>query len=280
MSALLLGVSLGAAAAGCATKAVVPSELHSAEVALEEARRSGAAPLSRLELYDAEVALAQAKRDQRERSLLAGARAYTARRMAERAKIAALYASEREAAELAGDRSRRLRRNLERRAEAAEDRVDRTAEEASRREGARNEMLRALELARGGRGELIRDAEEIRLRLPTEVLFKNRMPVLQPRAHERLLAIAEAIRLGPPCFVWIQVLEDVDGLTMDNKLLSQRRTARIGEALMDHGVPADDFFARPERAPVSMQAGIPIGAQVDVILVERPVRVPPVAVTP
>jgi outer membrane protein OmpA-like peptidoglycan-associated protein len=261
----LLALILGALSAGCVREATSKDLLH-AEDAVERARRSPTAERAKLALYQAEVALAEAKREAEAGSRMAKAQAYVARRRAERASIEGLYAAEKEAIVMAHAAIARLRLNLERRADAAVEEDRRLEEEARRSEAARPALQRALEKARGGRGELTGDAEMIRLRLPSEILFESYMPVLQRGADRRLAAIAEAIRMGPPCAVWIRVLDDVDGLTMDRRLLSRRRAARIREALMEHGVPADYFFAHPEPA----EGAVPAGTQVDLILVLQP----------
>lgn len=213
--------------------------------------------------------MAEAERAEAAGSRTAKAQAYVARRKAEQARIEGLIALEKEATANARDASARLRRNLERRAEAADVEVRRREEEARRQEAARPVLLRALEDAHGGRGELSWDAEMIRLRLPSEAVFQSYLPFLQRGADKRLAAIAEAIRTGPPCAVWIRVLDDVEGLTMDRRHLARRRAARIREALMEHGVPAEYFFAHPQPS----SEAVPLGTQIDLILIAQPARV-------
>jgi outer membrane protein OmpA-like peptidoglycan-associated protein len=259
---------------GCAGQPGV-SELERARASVERARRSPTAERARLELYEAEVALAQAEREAARGGRRAHVYAYVARRRADQARLEGLNAAEKEATALARTAAARLQLNLERRAAAAADQAVRLEEEARRREAARPALISALDRVRGGRGELFWDEETIRLRLPTETLFETYRPVLLRSGAERLAAVAEAIRAGPPCAVWIRVLDDIDGLTMDRHLLSRRRAARIREALMDHNVPAEYFFAHPEPP-----GPIPLGTQVDLYLVAEPVRVPPVRSLP
>jgi hypothetical protein len=261
-------VFLSALSAGC-VRAAVSEDLLQARDAAERARRSPTAQSASLTLYQAEVALAEAERAEEAGSRMAKAQAYVARRKAEQARIEGLYAAQKEAAAGARAAIERLRRNLARRAEAADVDVRRREEEARRHEAARPVLRQALEKAHGGRGELSWDQEMIRLRLPSEAVFQSYLPFLQRGADKRLAAIAEAIRTGPPCAVWIRVLDDVEGLTMDRRRLARRRAARIREALMEHGVPAEYFFAHPQPS----SGAVPFGTQIDLILIAQPARV-------
>jgi outer membrane protein OmpA-like peptidoglycan-associated protein len=252
----------------------MPVDLHHARVAMERARRSPTAAQAKLELYEAEFALAKAERDQQAGDSMAKVEAYVAQRMADRARLAGLFAADQEAELRARVEASRIQRNIARRIDAAQDRAQRTEQEARKQEAERPVMLRALDQARGGRGELRWNTTRIQLRLPTEILFQSWMPVLKRGADEQLQAIASAIRAGPPCEISIRVLDDVEGRTMDRRLLSRRRAARLREVLLAHGVPAEAFFAHPDQA--HGEPNLPLGTQVDLIFTAQPVLVPPV----
>jgi hypothetical protein len=74
------------------------------------------------------------------------------------------------------------------------------------------------------------------------------------------------VRRGPGCDLRLQVLDDVEGFRTDPWRLAERRSQRVHDVLRAHGVPADVFLAPPWQ--------VPCGAQVDVLVVERPVVVP------
>jgi outer membrane protein OmpA-like peptidoglycan-associated protein len=193
--------------------------------------------------------------------------AYVARRTAERARLAALYDAEREALDRARTAVRRFAADAARREAFLEDLVRRRraqAEIAAHLATARRE---ALEAVCDPSAQILERPDGIVVRVPTEQLFLAGTSLLRPGAAERLAALASALRLGPACDVRLQVLDDADGVGSDRGQLNRRRWARVHDSLVAAGLPHAVFLA-PLR-------NVPYGTQVDVVVVERPVPLPP-----
>ena len=259
----LAGVA--ASIAGCAAATPRPArDLLEARAELGRVQASPQADLARSEIADAEAALSEAER-------AAGADAaddaYVARRMAQRAHLAALYEAEREALFLARRAVRRLTGDAHRREAFFDDLALRRRAEAEARARIATARRAALERARGPDAEILDRPEGLLLRLASEPLFLPHTSLLRPDGEERLAALGAALLAGPACDVRVQVLDDVEGFRADPDLLASRRSKRIRDTLRAHGVSDDAFLAPLRQAPR--------GTQIDVLVIERPVVLPP-----
>jgi outer membrane protein OmpA-like peptidoglycan-associated protein len=276
---LALGCLSLLGAAGCATlsgprtpsgpeaappAAATPRALAAAR---EELLRAGASPLTG-EVAEAWGAAEEALAAAEAAADHPGAEdaAYVALRMAERARLTALYVADRQALEKARATVRRLGEEKDRRdaffAGLAHDR--RAAAEA--RIQARAEHRAALEEARSAGGELLELPEGLLFRLPAEALFLPGTSLFRDGADDRLTTLAAALLRPPAGDVYLRVLDDVEGTRTDPARLAARRRARVHDALLAHGVPADAFVPAPPHA----SSPLPLGTQVDVLLIERP----------
>jgi len=224
-----------------------------------------------------EIAEAEAALDQAEATFGAALRgsgsrwnaeddAYVALRMAERARIAMLYEAEREALQKARGAVRRLTDYGERRQASSVDLAHRRRALEEARAQIATARRAALERARRAGDQILDRPEGLLFRIGAEHLFLAGTSLLGGEAGARLDALAEALRSGPPCDVLLQVLDDVEGLRFSNEALAQRRWEHLHDALVARGVPSD-AFARPLRYA-------PFGTQVDVLVIEHPVRLP------
>jgi outer membrane protein OmpA-like peptidoglycan-associated protein len=264
-----------AGAAGCATgRAPPPRDLLDARAELGGVQASPQAELAPAEIADADEALAEAERDvdARGRGELRPTRArtaddvYVARRMAQRARLAALYAADREALDHARGAVQRFAEDGRRREAFFTGLASRRRAEAEARVHTAAARRSALDLARGPTDEILDRPEGLLLRLSAEQLFLPGTSLLRTGAEARLAAVAAALRIEQACDVRVQVLDDVEGFHTDPASLARRRARRIRDALCDHGVPRDTFLA-PLRNP-------PPGTQVDLLVVERPPVLP------
>jgi outer membrane protein OmpA-like peptidoglycan-associated protein len=255
-----------AGVAGCAGAPPPPArDLVEAQGELGHVWASPQAELAPGEMAEAEAALAEAERG-------AGAGwdaaddAYVARRMAERAHLAVLYAAEREALFRARGAVRRLRDDVRRRRAFFEDLARRRRAEAEARARVAAARRAALERARGPGAEILARPEGLLFRLASEPIFLPGTSLLRDGAEARLDALAAALRAGPACDVRVQVLDDADGFRAEPDRLASRRAKRVRDTLRAGGVPGDAFVAPLRQAPC--------GTQIDVLVIERPVVLP------
>ncbi len=193
--------------------------------------------------------------------------AYVARRAAQRTRLSVLYLADREALDHARTAARVLEDDAARREAFFADLACRRrarAEEAAAVAAARR---RAFEAVVEPEDQLLDRPEGLLFRTAAEQVFLPGTSLLRSGAAERLAAVAYALRLGPACDVRIQVLDDADGFHADGALLAWRRYVRIHDALAAAGVPHASFLAPLREAPR--------GTQVDLLVVERPVPLPP-----
>lgn len=193
--------------------------------------------------------------------------AYVARRTAQQARLASLYAAEREALDHARGALRRLEEDAARRRAFLADLARRRrvqAETVARTAAARR---RAVEAAIGAADQLLDRPQGLLFRVPTEQIFLAGTSLLRSGAADHLADLAQALRLGPSCDVRIQVLDDTDGVHSGPEQLARRRYARVHDALVAAGVPHATFLAPLPHAPY--------GTQVDVLVVEQPVPLAP-----
>lgn len=211
---------------------------------------------------DAEEALAAAERATG--TPRANDAAYVALRKAARARLAALHARERQALEQARAEVRRLGDDDARREAFFTDLARRREADAAALVLATRARRRALDGAGASDPDsaVVPSAGGIVFRTAAEALFLPGTSLLRDGAEPRLSALASALRRPPACEVRVQVLDDVDGRRTGAARLAARRSARVHDALLAHGVPPDAFVP-PLRHP-------PPGTQVDVIVEERP----------
>jgi hypothetical protein len=260
-AALLLTL---AGAPGCAAALLPAVDLGPARREVARAEASPFAELAPEALDEARRALAEAEAEPRGAS--AGDRAYVAQRLGERAWIAGRYAADRQALLAARGAAARLEALIERRAREARDLADRRRAEAEARAALVLIHRAALEAAGRGEGQLVARPDGTVLRLSVGEVFLPGTSLLCAGGEARLARIAAALRDGPPCFVQLDVLDDVEGFKMNNVVLHRRRLERVHATLRALGVPADWFLA-PERHPRA-------GTQVDVVVTEQPVVLP------
>jgi outer membrane protein OmpA-like peptidoglycan-associated protein len=213
---------------------------------------------------EAEQALAEAERAEEDGpGAKAEDAAYVALRMAERARLSALYEAERDALEHARATVRRLAEDDARREALLADAARRQQETAHALAAAREARRRALEDVRDGAGgDMIERQEGLLFRFSTKAIFLPGTSLLRDGARERLAALAAALRRPPACDVRLQVIADIAGQHTSAAILAERRIMRVHDTLLAHGV-ADEAFLAPLHHP-------PAGTQVDVLVVERP----------
>ncbi len=188
--------------------------------------------------------------------------AYVARRLVEQARLAVLHAADRDALFHARAAARNLAADLARREAFFADlgrRREAAAEDLARLSAARRD---ALERARDTEEQLLDRPPGLLFRVPAEALFLPGTSLLRSGAEARLASLAAALHGGPACDVCLQILDDVDGFRSEAWRLADRRRDRIHDVLRRHGVPAEAFVASRSRPPR--------GAQVDLLVLERP----------
>ena len=265
-----LPLLLALALAGCAAQeSLPPRDLVAATHALAVAQASPYADAATEELADAEALLTAAERDQalRPTSFRAADSAYLARRAAELARLAGVYAADREALDKARSAAENLRAALVRR-DALIAAVERRREDDTQARAALHRAhLRALETARGLDAEIVERPDGLVFRLSVEQTFLPGTSLLRTGADDRLASLARALASAPrPLEIRLQVLDDLPGAGTGAALLAARRLQRLHDVLRRRGVPAGVFLA-PRRHP-------PPGAQVDVLVEDPPVLVP------
>lgn len=242
MNRALWACILAGSALGCASAPTPPpADLLAARAALRRAELSSSAELALPDLREAKDALADAE-DAHRASPGADASfdaAYLARRKAERARIAGLYAADLEALETARRTAARLRVNLDRRDAAAETREREAVEEERERERARAELATALEDWKGKDGEVRHDEDEIVLVLPAASFFELGTTKLRGACKQRVTAFVEAFRDGPPARIIIRVTADAGGKGTDPALFAKRRAALLRDTLIQRGIGLD-----------------------------------------
>lgn len=250
---------------GCASTATLPppGDLVEARIELLRVASSPLAEGAADAIAEAEAAITAAEREPAGRSADA---AYVALRLAQQAQIAAMVAAERDALEKARSAARRIAADTARRETFFTDLGRRRRAEAEARARRAESRRAALESAVDPTSQLVDRPEGILVRLSTEALFLPGTSLLRSGAEPRLAALAAALRRGPACDLRIEVLDDADGFRTDPGRLAERRSRRIRDTLRSHGVPADAF-----EAP---RYDVPCGAQVDVLVIERPVVLP------
>lgn len=241
---LVVGAAVGillAAQGGCAARRpAVSPELREARVEIERARASPLAGRALDDLRDADLAMARAEREAREsgvQNATARDSAYVAGRMAEKARLAGLYAAEVEAFDSAARSVDQLRTNLPRKFAADEERA-RIANAIT----PRAEFL--MELARAGAdlGEVLTLDEDTTLLLANgSQLFAPGSSAFLPFAEPRLRALAQVIRHGPPHTVRVQVMDELAGWHADPWDVSAARVARLRRMLIAGGVAPESI---------------------------------------
>jgi outer membrane protein OmpA-like peptidoglycan-associated protein len=142
--------------------------------------------------------------------------------------------------------------------------------EAEAAEATAIERLRALTDVRVGPAETV-------ITLSGEVLFESSRAVLRPEAHERLGAVAEALRASPERFAIVAGYTDSRGTESRNRELSRARAQSVADFLLQAGVSADriQVEGRGESLPVADNTsaeGRANNRRVEIIL--RPVAAP------
>jgi outer membrane protein OmpA-like peptidoglycan-associated protein len=262
-TALLLGLT------GCALPALPRSgDLVDATRVLARAEASPLAESASEDLADAEAALSAAERDHEAHpgSVRAAESAYVALRVAERARLAGVYAADREALARARGAARHLREALARREALAALVARHQAAEARAQADLRKAHRDALEAARGPSAQLLERPDALVFRLSVEETFIHGTSLLRSGAEDRLAALARALLAAPPVAVRLQILDDLEGFRTGCTLLAARRLRRVHDTLRAHGVPTGAFLA-PARRP-------PPGAQIDVVVIDPPVALP------
>jgi outer membrane protein OmpA-like peptidoglycan-associated protein len=246
-SGFVCGAALVLAASGCAARVASP-ELVAAREAIVAARTSPSAGKALDELREAEDAL-----DRLEQIASfappeeLAAEAYVARRKAERAQIAGQYGADVEALARARESVVRLRQNLERRDVQRRDATHRAVvEERDRKQGF--EVFQAdVDRARDNAGELHREAEGPVLELPAKFLFKPGLTELSEHGARRLEAVLDAVHAAPLLKVVVRVVDSSGGIGATAALLAKRRAAKLRDAFVERGVPADLVLAEGQE---------------------------------
>lgn len=258
------------ALAGCAAVSLPPPPaLLAAQRVLARAEEAPFAAEASAELAAAEAALTAAERAQvtHPGSALAAEEAYVALRTAEKAAVAARYAADRIALEKARGQARRLEADLARRAAFLASLARRHAAQAAAQAALREAHRAALAQASGPTTQVLERPGLSVFRLPAEELFLPGTSLLRDGAAPRLSALCRCLGAAPPYTLRVSILDDVDGFKTPAVVLAERRRRRVEQTLRAHGVP-EEAFLPPERSPAP-------GAQVDVVVVEPALPLPP-----
>lgn len=192
---------------------------------------------------------------------------YVARRTTEQARLAARYAADREVLDHARGTVRRFEEDDARREAFFADLARRRRQQAEATVHTAAARRHALEAALDPSDQLVQRPDGVLFRIPAEQLFLPGTSLLRTGADARLRALGYALGLGPPCDVRIQVLDDAEGFRTDAAHLARRRYARVHDALVAAGVPHAAFLAPLPAAPY--------GTQIDLLVREQPVPLPP-----
>jgi hypothetical protein len=273
-TAPVLAALIGCAAAlipiGCAVPPLPPPRaLLAAQRTLARAEEAPFAGEVAGELAAAEAALSAAERAEAAHpgSALAAEEAYVALRTAEKAAVAARYAADRIALEKARGQARRLEADLARREAFLASLARRHAAQAAAQTALREAHRAALRRARGPTTQIVEQPGVEVFRLSAEELFLPGTSLLRDGAAPRLAALCHCLIAAPPYAVRLAILDDVEGFKAPAVLLAERRRQRIEATLRAHGVPEGAFLPPAPRPPP--------GAQVDVMVVEPALPLPP-----
>jgi hypothetical protein len=255
--------------AGCASAPRPPGDLAVAESVLARAEASPFAPEASAEIDDAEALLTQAEQEGAADpgSERAAEDAYVARRAAEKAVIASRYAAHRIALAAARVAMDRLEADRTRRDALLASLARRRAAQAEAQAALHQAHRAALERAAGPGAQIVERPSALVLRIPADTLFLRGTSLLRDGAEPLLTALARALEQVPPFELRIEVPDEPLGYKLAPPVVATRRRARVQALLRARGVPEDAILSHVTQPPP--------GTQIDLVVIEPPLPLPP-----
>ena len=246
-------VALGASAlvlAGCAHTA--PGELVNARAACLHSNEGSAAALVPADLHIAQVALTKAERSYADDpdSFMTRDLSYVAQRKCQKVDALASIANEQGSGSKAKDEFSTVQGEIVDRTKAD---LSKSQADLSNSESALGQARAALMAALAKLAAVKEEPRGLVITLSGSVLFRSDESTLLPAAQTKLNEVAEALLTDPDRSLVVEGHTDSQGGTTHNQALSQRRADSVRVYLVGRGYEANDIVARGmgEGSPVA-----------------------------